>query len=90
METKGLWIIIPVVFLMMVGMMFLVNDFKEADQVRKSQEKIKSDSIINEKFNQLMEMDSLMLLQMEDQKAKTEQLKLQINSVKNKLNSLSE
>jgi len=97
MEIKGIYVVILAVVLMMVGMMYLVKDMKESTELRKYQDQVTLDSLVNSKFEQLSAADSIALCNdstmqqmFADQKSEIEKLRSQVINLRNKLASLAE
>jgi hypothetical protein len=96
-EVKGMYIVVLTVVLMMVGMIFLVQDMKESTELKKKEDQVAIDSLVNLKFEQLMAADSTALYNdsitqevILSQAAEIEQLKTQVSNIKYKLNALAE
>jgi hypothetical protein len=96
-EVKGMYIVVLTVVLMMVGMIFLVQDMKESTELKKKEDQVAIDSLVNLKFEQLMAADSAALYNdsitqevILSQAAEIEQLKTQVSNIKYKLNALAE
>ena len=96
-EVKGMYLIVLIVVIMMVGMVFLVKDMKKSSELRKKENQVAMDSLISLKFEQLnytdsiiLHNDSMTLELITLQKSEIGQLKSQVNNIKHKLNSLEE
>ncbi len=96
-EVKGMYIVVLTVVLMMVGMIFLVQDMKESTELKKKEDQVAIDSLVNLKFEQLIAADSTALYNdsitqevILSQAAEIENLKTQVSNIKYKLNTLAE
>ena len=96
-EVKGMYIVVLTVVLMMVGMIFLVKDMKESTELKKKEDQVAIDSLVNLKFEQLIAADSTALYNdsitqevILSQAAEIEKLKTQVSNIKYKLNTLAE
>jgi uncharacterized membrane protein len=90
MSRFGVVIIVIAVLGMMIGMAGKVMEFQDNSTIKKIEHQVTLDSLTAVRFEEALQNDSMMLLQIESQKAEIEVLKSQLNNIKYKLSVLAD